>query len=122
VGHGIAAAQDPVLLKHLATEQIALEVCPTSNLRTRAVDRIEEHPLPVLVAAGVPVVINTDDPGMFDTDLNREYQLIQDVFGYDLLELAGFVDAGIQAAMCPPARKQQLSAELDEYLAGIDAR
>jgi len=122
IGHGIAAAQDPALLQHLAAERIVLEVCPTSNLRTRAVARIEEHPLPALVAAGVPVVINTDDPGMFDTDLNREYQLVQDAFGYDLMELAGFVQAGIEAALCPPARKKQLGADLDRYLVEIGAR
>ena len=55
IGHGISAAQDPRLMAYLAEHQIPLEVCPTSNVRTRAVPTLDEHPLPALVAAGVPV-------------------------------------------------------------------
>src|SRR4029079_823664 len=73
MGHAIHSIQDPELVKHLAAQQIPLEVCPTSNLRTRSVVSLDEHPLPAFVAAGVPVSINSDDPPMLSTDLLRQY-------------------------------------------------
>ena len=75
IGHGCSAAQDPELLAHLAETGIALEVCPTSNIATRAVDRIEDHPLRAFVDAGVTVTINSDDPPMFATTLNHDYEV-----------------------------------------------
>ena len=75
IGHGTSAVQDPRLLDYLAEHQIALEVCPTSNIATRAVPELAQHPLAELVAAGVPVTINSDDPPMFSTDLNSEYAI-----------------------------------------------
>ncbi len=75
IGHGIAAAQDPELMAYLAEHQITLEVSPTSNVCTRSVPSLAEHPLPTLVAAGVPVTINSDDPPMFGTTLNAEYEI-----------------------------------------------
>src|SRR5439155_5634462 len=83
IGHGIAAAGDPDLMRHLAEQGIALEVCPTSNLRTRSVPSLAEHPLPALVAAGVPVTINSDDPPMFGPTLNREYAVAARLPGLD---------------------------------------
>jgi len=81
VGHGIAAVHDPALLDLLADRRIPLEVCPVSNLRTGALARqlrrsdvrLEDHPLPQLLRHGVPVVLSTDDPAMFHTDLVGEY-------------------------------------------------
>jgi aminodeoxyfutalosine deaminase len=81
VGHGIAAVHDPALLDLLADRRIALELCPASNLRTGALARqlqrsevaLEDHPLPQLLRHGVPVVLSTDDPAMFHTDLVGEY-------------------------------------------------
>ena len=63
IGHGIACIQDPQLLNYLAQNQICLEVCPTSNWLTQSVPILENHPLPQILRAGVPVCINTDDPG-----------------------------------------------------------
>ena len=74
IRHGIRAVEDPALVRELAAREIVLDVCPISNLRTRAVGSLEEHPLPRLVAAGVLCSISTDDPAMFDTDLSRDYE------------------------------------------------
>ena len=81
IGHGIAAVHDPALMDLLAERRIALEICPQSNLRTGALAlqlrgtqvSIEEHPLPKLLRHGIPVVLSTDDPAMFHTDLLTEY-------------------------------------------------
>ncbi|TQM42965.1 adenosine deaminase [Pseudonocardia cypriaca] len=113
IGHGIGAAGDPRLLEHLAEHGIPLEVCPTSNLRTAAVRDIAEHPLPALVAAGVPVTLATDDPGMFHTDLNAEYLLCHEVFDMGIAELAEIARTGARAAFCPPALRDEIIAEID---------
>jgi aminodeoxyfutalosine deaminase len=113
IGHGIGAAGDPRLLEHLAEHGIPLEVCPTSNLRTGAVRDIAEHPLPALVAAGVPVTLATDDPGMFHTDLDAEYLLCHEVFGMGIPELAEIARTGARAAFCPPDLRDEIIAEID---------
>jgi aminodeoxyfutalosine deaminase len=114
IGHGIGSAGDPRLLEHLAEHGIPLEVCPTSNLRTGAVRAIEEHPLPALLAAGVPVTLATDDPGMFHTDLNAEYQLCHDVFGLKIAELADIARTGARAAFCPTALRDEMLKAIAE--------
>jgi aminodeoxyfutalosine deaminase len=118
IGHGIGAAADPALLAHLAEHRIALEVCPTSNVCTGAVRSLAEHPLPVLLAGGVPVTLATDDPGMFHTDLNREYLLCHEQFGLEQAELAEIARTGARAAFCPPATRAAVLAEIDKIAAG----
>jgi aminodeoxyfutalosine deaminase len=118
IGHGIAAAQDPHLLAHLAEHGIALEVCPTSNLRTGAAPSLAEHPLPALVAAGVPVTLATDDPGMFHTDLDAEYVLCHEAFGMGIPELAEIARTGARVAFCSDELRTRILAEIDAVAAG----
>ena len=118
IGHGIAAAQDPELMVELVERDIVLEVCPTSNVCTRAVATLAEHPFPVLRDAGVRVTINTDDPGMFDTDLNREYRIAHEVFGLDAAELADLAREAVRASFAPDQRKRAILDEIDAYVAG----
>lgn len=75
IRHGFRAIEDPDLVAELIERQIVLDVCPTSNLRTRVVPRWEDHPLPELIASGLALTINTDDPAMFGTDLTTEHEL-----------------------------------------------
>jgi aminodeoxyfutalosine deaminase len=74
IRHGIGAVHDPGLVAELARREVVLDVCPISNLRTGAVASLAEHPLPALVAAGVPCSVSTDDPAMFGTDLAADYE------------------------------------------------
>ncbi|MFI0794652.1 adenosine deaminase [Micromonospora rubida] len=117
IGHGISAAEDPELLAHLAERQIALEVCPTSNLRTRAVASLDEHPLPRLVEAGVLVTINSDDPPMFGTTLDDEYAVAARLLGLGPEGVAALAKAAVTAAFLEPGEKSRLTAEIDGYLA-----
>lgn len=117
IGHGIAAVQDPALLEHLRDRQIPLEVCPTSNVRTGCVPSLEEHPLPALVAAGVPLSINSDDPPMFATTLNTEYAVAARLLGLDEFGLAELAKAAVRQSFLPAAEQQPLLAEIDGYLA-----
>jgi aminodeoxyfutalosine deaminase len=114
IGHGVSAAQDEKLLKHLAETGIPVETSLTSNIRTKAVPSLAEHPLPRLLDAGVTVTLNTDDPGMFGTDLNREYLLCHEAFGLGRAELAELARNAARAAFCSEQTRSRL-------LEGIDA-
>ncbi|MEV0608585.1 adenosine deaminase [Polymorphospora rubra] len=117
IGHGISAAADPALLAHLAEHRIPLEVCPTSNLRTRAVASLDEHPLRALVDAGVPVSINSDDPPMFGTTLDDEYAVAARLLGYGPDGVAGLARSAVTASFLPAPEQARLIAEIDAYAA-----
>lgn len=117
IGHGITSVKDPDLLAYLATEQITLEVCPMSNVRTRAIPELADHPLPQLLAAGVPVTLGSDDPGMFATTLNQEYVLAHDVLGVDAEGLVEIARTGVGASFAGGGVKARLLAEIDAYAA-----
>ena len=87
IGHGIAAAQDAKLMRHLRERGIPLEICITSNLCTGVATR-ETHPVRRLFDAGVPIILNSDDPAMFETTLSGEYALARDFYGFTENELA----------------------------------
>jgi aminodeoxyfutalosine deaminase len=121
IGHGIAAADDPDLMAYLAEHRIPLEVCPTSNVRTRAVATIDEHPLRTLVDAGVPVSINSDDPPMFGTTLEAEYAVAARLLDLDTAGVAGLARAAVQASFLPPDGRRALLSEIDDYAGAAGA-
>jgi aminodeoxyfutalosine deaminase len=91
IGHGIRAVEDPLLMAHLAEKNIPLEICITSNVRTGAVAALKDHPVRQLYDAGVPIVLNTDDPALFDCTLTSEYDLARREFGFTEEEIEGLV-------------------------------
>ena len=115
IGNGIAAARDPELMAYLVDHGIALEVCPTSNVCTRAVADLASHPLPDLIRAGVTVTVNSDDPGMFSTSLNREYALVHETIGLSLDDLTELDRAAVRVSFCSADVRQRLLAEIDLY-------
>ncbi|UPK73021.1 adenosine deaminase [Nocardioidaceae bacterium SCSIO 66511] len=121
IGHGISSAQDPRLLEHLAEHQIPLEVCPTSNLRTRAVSDLTEHPFSVLRDAGVVLTLNSDDPGMFATSLNGEYAVARDIFGLDDAALAELARTAVRVSYAPADVRNGLLAEIDAVAEGFES-
>ncbi|MER6779806.1 MULTISPECIES: adenosine deaminase [unclassified Streptomyces] len=115
IGHGTSATQDPELLAHLAEHRIALEVCPTSNIATRAVTDLDRHPVKEMVRAGVLVTINSDDPPMFGSDLNNEYAVAARLLDLDERGLAQLAKNAVEASFLEEAGKAKLSAEIDAY-------
>lgn len=101
IGHGIAAARDPALLQHLRESDVPLEVSITSNVATGVVASLEQHPVRQLYDAGVPIVLNTDDPSFFNTTLTREYELAERTFGLPVDRLAA---NSFRYAFAAPAR------------------
>ena len=115
--HGIRAADDDGLLAELAARGIVCDVCPISNVRTRVVRSLDEHPLPILAAAGVRCSVSTDDPAMFGTDLGRDYAAAV-ALGVDPRTI---YEAAVAGALCddPTKRRlQQIGASFDWPSAG----
>ena len=117
IGHGTSAVQDPELLAYLVEHGIPLEVCPTSNIATRAVPDLEQHPIREMVRAGVTVTVNSDDPPMFGTDLNTEYGIAARLLGLDAAGVADLARNAVRASFLDEAGKAALLAEIDAYTA-----
>ena len=115
IEHGISAIGDPRLLAHLVEHDVALDVCPTSNVALGVVPDLDAHPIRELVAAGVTVTVNTDDPPMFATDLNAEYAIAARLLDLDEQGVSGLARAAVGASFASPELKSALTAEIDTY-------
>jgi len=82
IGHGINAIQDEKLLQKIKDEKIILEVCPTSNIQTKAVSTYNEHPIKELYEKGIMVTVNTDNRTVSNINLNKEYEILNKVFNF----------------------------------------
>ena len=118
IGHGIGAVDDPHLVERLVSEGIPLEVCPTSNVATRCVERLEDHPLRALRDAGVVITINSDDPPMFGTTLNREYGIAGDLLDLDEAGLAALATTAVDVSCAPEDVKRRVRGEISAYAGG----
>jgi adenosine deaminase len=116
IQHGVRAVEEPALLERLAREEVCLDVCPTSNLALRVVGRLEEHPLPALLAAGVRVSLNADDPLFFGAGLLDEYTLARTALGLDDAALAGIAACSIRASGAPQATRSAALAGIRRWM------
>jgi aminodeoxyfutalosine deaminase len=89
-------------------------VCPTSNVCTRQVPDLASHPLPRLLAEGLFVTLNSDDPPMFGTSLTQEYRKAASVLGLSRGQLASLAANGVRASLLDPEAKQALVDEIAE--------
>jgi len=119
VGHGIRSMADPELLALLRQRNVTLDVCPSSNVRTGAVDAMADHPLRKLVEAGVRVTINTDDPTFFHTTLNDEYRLAVREFGFSAADLVALSLNSVRASFLPEREKRALLRQFNVEIAGL---
>ena len=117
IDHGCRVLDDPALTAELARRALPLTVCPLSNYKLRVVNTLEEHPLREMLAAGLTVTINSDDPAFFGGYINENYQAMQDHLGIDDSTLANIARNSFNASFLDTERRAELLAELDAYLA-----
>ncbi len=105
IGHGVRAAEDPRLVRHLAELGVPLEVCPTSNVRTGVYSALRDHPVRALYEAGVPLTISTDDPTFFGVTLDDELANLRRL-GFSAAEIATVADNAFRYAFDPAAAER----------------
>ena len=111
LGHGVRCIEDAALVEHLRERQVPLEVCPTSNICLGVYPDYAAHPLRRLWDAGLLITVNSDDPPMFNADLNHEYEVLVDHFGFGAGEMEQVSLNGLHASLLPLAEKTRLEAE-----------
>jgi adenosine deaminase/aminodeoxyfutalosine deaminase len=114
IGHALSAQLDTDLMEVLSERQIPLEICVTSNLRTRCCPALEEHPVRRYFDAGLMVTLNSDDPAMFSSDLEGEYRLAHEVFGFTEEHLRELAANSIEASFLPAIRKVELLHQIEQ--------
>ena len=102
IGHGVRMVGDPEVVALVKERGVFLEICPTSNVLTHAVESLESHPVRRLFDEGVPITVNTDDPSVCDVTLTGEYELLMERFGFAFEEIEGLVAAAERAAFDMP--------------------
>lgn len=124
IGHGIAAIKDDALIDQLIRDGITLEVAPTSNriLVTEFEQKLQNHPLRRLYEKGVRLSINTDDAGLFGTDVEKEYRIAATVFGFSRVELLDVTLCALEAAFVDDKTKQSLIAKVYQSFTQADWR
>src|ERR1700686_461765 len=113
IGHGLTAGRDPELIEELATRQIPIEICLTSNLRTGCCAKLSDHPVRSYFDQGLMLTLNTDDPAMFSTSLTHEYELAKTEFGFTEEHLRELARNSFEASFLPAEKKLNFLNLLD---------
>jgi adenosine deaminase len=112
IGHGTRIFEDPNLVEYIAEKDIPLEVCPISNVKTRVVNSLKEHPVKDYYAKGIIVTINTDDPKMFGNSLAEEYRGLNSELGFSYEDIRKLILNGVQSSWLPENDKKILAASI----------
>lgn len=113
IDHGIRALEDDGLVRRLAEDRIPLTVCPLSNVALGVVERLEDHPLPRMLEAGLMVTVNSDDPAYFGGYVGDNYAAVRDRLGLDDATLVGLARNSIEASLLPGERRRELREAVD---------
>jgi len=117
IDHGVRCIEDDALVERLAGEGVPLTVCPLSNVKLRVFERIEDHNLAHLLARGLKVMINSDDPAYFGGYVNRNYEAVADGLGLTREDLHQLARNSFDAAFLSADEKQAYLDEVDAYVA-----
>ena len=114
IGHGLTAGQDPELIEELSERQIPIEICVTSNLRTGCCADLSQHPVRRYFDQGLMLILNSDDPAMFHTSLNAEYELVQQNFAFSDEHLRELARNSFEASFLGAEKKLSFLAMIDQ--------
>ncbi|MGF9663269.1 adenosine deaminase [Arthrobacter crystallopoietes] len=117
IDHGIRCMEDDELVQRLAAEQVPLTVCPLSNVRLRAVDTLKDHPLPAMLARGLNVCVNSDDPAYFGGYVDENFAQLGQAFAFSTDDLAQLAANSIRSAFIDGERRSALLADVDSWRA-----
>lgn len=117
LGHGVRSVEDPAVLDRLVASEVALEVCPASNVSLGVYPDHAEVPLRTLVEAGATVALGADDPLLFGSRLVTQYEHARTVHGLSDEVLAGLARGSVRASTASEATKARLLARVDAWLA-----
>ncbi|MCS5731433.1 adenosine deaminase family protein [Herbiconiux moechotypicola] len=95
LSHGVRAVESDELVARLAEQHIVCDICPVSNVRLGVSESLAAHPGPLLIAAGVPVTLNADDPLWFGHSVLDQWRIAREVWGLDDRRLAGVSSGGM---------------------------
>jgi len=116
IGHGVTASLDPELVNYILKRDITIEMCPTSNLRTGVVPSLQKHPIRTFFDKGVRVTVNSDDPSMFNTNMNNEYLQLQRQLNFTVSELFQLSLKALDSSFLPITLKEQMhECFIEEY-------
>jgi adenine deaminase len=116
IDHGNRSLDDPILVARLAREQLALTLCPLSNLRLHVVDELAHHPLRRMMDKGLMVTLNSDDPAYFGGYVNDNYRAVSKALALSRDEITAIVRNGVRASLMSPTEKAKVQAEIDATL------
>ncbi len=116
IGHGVRSVEDPDLLKRIVDAQVALEVCPASNVSLGVYHRQEDVPLRQLYEAGARIALGADDPLLFGSRLAEQYETARSVHGFTDSELADLARGSVLASTAPDDVQKSWLAEIDDWL------
>jgi adenosine deaminase len=116
IGHGVRLIEDGDLLNYVNDHRIPIECCPLSNVQTKAVKRIGDHPIRLFYDLGLRVTVNTDNRLMTNTSVSKEYLTIHEELGFSLDEIKEIIIMGFKSAFLPYAIKRAMLAEVVEEL------
>ncbi|GMQ62260.1 adenosine deaminase [Vallitalea maricola] len=114
IGHGIRLKEDPHLVELIKEKKITLELCPTSNVQTKAVDSWESHPIKYYFDKGILVTVNTDNTTVSNTNITNEYRILVERYGFILDELKEITFNSLNAAFINNNDKQKLKKILEK--------
>ncbi|MEH3032764.1 MAG: adenosine deaminase [Aeromicrobium erythreum] len=121
MGHGVRSVEDPRLLDELAEREVALEVCPTSNVALGVYATIDEVPVRDLVAAGIDVALGADDPLLFGSRLAGQYAVLRAAQELDDRELATLAAMSVRRSHAPKPLQDAAAEGIAAWLAQDDA-
>jgi adenosine deaminase len=120
IGHGTRLVESGDLLNYVNDHRVPIEVCPSSNVQTRAASSWDTHPVDFFVDYGLRVTINTDNRLMSDTTVSKELYLCHKHYGWSLQTIKEIIISGFKSAFMPYREKADLLAEVSRELSGFE--